>query len=197
MDKETLETTNKLALDFDKRLFHIDMSLHYRWFINNLSGKKILDMGCGVGRDTVFFTKAGFDCTGLDISKGMLEIARKRVGKYINMAFEDYKPEHKFNGIWCCAALYHTPKKDVSELIEKFYNLLDKDGVVFLAVKEGKGEGLVSRDVFNGQRKYYALYELDELLRLFHQFKIKYFIREVKLGQTWLNLVLRKNNGTT
>ena len=40
-------------------------------------GARILDMGCGTGRHVIPLAKLGFMVTGVDLSKGMLEIARK------------------------------------------------------------------------------------------------------------------------
>lgn len=41
-------------------------------------GASILDMGCGTGRHAVELAKRGYRVTGVDISEGMLEVARKK-----------------------------------------------------------------------------------------------------------------------
>ena len=193
MDKETLNTTNKLAIGFDIRFNNEDMSIHYKNFLMNLKGNSILDVGCGTGRDTVYFTDLNYDCIGIDISENMLDIARKRKGIYINMDMADVlKFNYKFDGIWCCASLYPLPKKKAVNVLNKFYEILKDNGILFLAVKEGKGERYIKRDIFNGMRKFYSFYKLTELLQLLNKFEVISIIREKKDNQVWLNLVLRK-----
>lgn len=45
--------------------------------MNHVPGNKALDFGCGTGRSTRFLKRLGFDTTGVDISKEMLEKARE------------------------------------------------------------------------------------------------------------------------
>jgi 2-polyprenyl-3-methyl-5-hydroxy-6-metoxy-1,4-benzoquinol methylase len=45
-----------------------------------LPGARILDVGCGTGRHSIAFAKRGFRVTGLDLSPGMLEVARAKAG---------------------------------------------------------------------------------------------------------------------
>ncbi len=42
------------------------------------AGSRVLDMGCGTGRHSIELAKRGFQMTGVDISKGMLDIAREK-----------------------------------------------------------------------------------------------------------------------
>jgi 2-polyprenyl-3-methyl-5-hydroxy-6-metoxy-1,4-benzoquinol methylase len=46
------------------------------------SGKKVLEVGCGIGTDTVCFARHGALVTSVDLSERSLEIARQRVGVY-------------------------------------------------------------------------------------------------------------------
>ena len=45
-------------------------------------GKKVLEIGCGMGTDTMQFAKAGADITAVDYSTGSLELATKRAKMY-------------------------------------------------------------------------------------------------------------------
>ena len=49
------------------------------YFSKKLTGNKILDLGCGPGRDAQDFSKKGFQVTGLDLSDEMLKRARKLI----------------------------------------------------------------------------------------------------------------------
>jgi ubiquinone/menaquinone biosynthesis C-methylase UbiE len=39
---------------------------------------RVLDIGCGTGRHSIALTKMGYEMTGLDLSDGMLEVARRK-----------------------------------------------------------------------------------------------------------------------
>src|SRR6056297_3135934 len=51
-------------------------------FVGKLEGRKTLDLGCGEGYNTRLFAKNGAKMTGIDISRKMIEIARKEEEKY-------------------------------------------------------------------------------------------------------------------
>jgi 2-polyprenyl-3-methyl-5-hydroxy-6-metoxy-1,4-benzoquinol methylase len=42
------------------------------------SGERVLDAGCGHGRDSEFFHEKGLNVTGIDISEELIDIARER-----------------------------------------------------------------------------------------------------------------------
>lgn len=49
-----------------------------RWILTglgNLKGKKILELGCGMGEASVYFAMQGAEVTASDLSEGMLKIA--------------------------------------------------------------------------------------------------------------------------
>jgi ubiquinone/menaquinone biosynthesis C-methylase UbiE len=46
---------------------------HERW-----AGKRVLEVGCGLGTDTINFARAGAHVTAVDLSSASLELARKR-----------------------------------------------------------------------------------------------------------------------
>jgi ubiquinone/menaquinone biosynthesis C-methylase UbiE len=49
-----------------------------KYLKNVIKGKKMLEVGVGTGRLSLFFAKKGFDVTGIDISEKMLDVARER-----------------------------------------------------------------------------------------------------------------------
>ncbi len=68
-----------------------------------LPGAAILDLGCGTGRHSIEFARRGYRVTGVDISSGMLAIARENAAKagvtveFIESAAQDFAPDRLFD----------------------------------------------------------------------------------------------------
>lgn len=58
------------------------------------AGGRVLDLGCGSGRDSLAFLKAGFDVDAIDGSKQMVEAAKSLTGLDVVQAlFDEYEPD--------------------------------------------------------------------------------------------------------
>ena len=49
-----------------------------RYLPKNFNGKKLLEVGCGTGHWSQFFSEYGFEVTGVDISERMMSIALEK-----------------------------------------------------------------------------------------------------------------------
>lgn len=65
--------------DLDFEDFHDDASFYQR--LVELHGERVLELGAGTGRIAVPLAEAGAKVTGVDLSEGMLRIARERAGR--------------------------------------------------------------------------------------------------------------------
>ena len=83
-------------------------------------GKKVLEIGCGIGTDTVNFARHGAEVTAVDLSANSLEIARKRVEAYglqdhvrfFSGSAEDltsFVPKQPYDLIYSFGVIHHTP----------------------------------------------------------------------------------------
>lgn len=82
-------------------------------------GKKVLEIGCGLGTETVNFARAGAQVTAVDISEKSLELAQKRAEVYgLSVRFllanaEELSsvldPSEKFDLIWSFGVIHHSP----------------------------------------------------------------------------------------
>jgi len=84
--------------------------------LGDLSGRSLLEIGCGDGEVTVLFAKAGARVTGIDISGEMVSLARGRAGeagvadrvKALRMSGEDLDfPDSSFDVIYGHSILHH------------------------------------------------------------------------------------------
>lgn len=172
-----------------------DMSRAYEKFLAYLPhGAKVLDVGCGSGRDSLFFMRQGYRVTMLDASAAMCRCAEKLTGqKALNKTFAEIHFEKQFDGIWANASLLHVPEQELEKVLKILYRALKDDGVLYASWKYGEAE---RRD---GERFYCDMTEekLKKLLR-----RIGCFVcREVWVSedvlplhreQRWLNVVLGK-----
>ena len=62
----------------DDSLYDLWTDFSLRHLPKTMDKKKLLELACGTGIQSVRFSQAGFDVTGLDLSADMLKIAQKR-----------------------------------------------------------------------------------------------------------------------
>lgn len=120
----------------------VDMSALYPPFVNCLPpGARILDAGCGSGRDVKAFSEMGFDVEAFDASVELVELARQLSGKPVaQMRFQDVDVVERYDGIWCCASLLHVSEAELPGVMTKLAMALKPGGVGYLSFKHGRGE---------------------------------------------------------
>lgn len=99
------------------------------------NGNELLEVACGTGKHLEYFKKK-FNCTGIDINKGILDIARKR---FPNINFKkadmvNFKINKKFDIITClfCSIGYVQNYKNLNKTLENFYKHLNPGGIVLI-----------------------------------------------------------------
>jgi 2-polyprenyl-3-methyl-5-hydroxy-6-metoxy-1,4-benzoquinol methylase len=120
--------------------FHIPGFADFaRW-----KGKKVLEIGCGIGTDTMNFARAGAQVTAVDLTEKSLEVARQRAkvfGLDDRITFyqanaerlSDTVPVDKYDLVYSFGVIHHTPHpENVLEEIRKHY--LKPDSTVKIMV---------------------------------------------------------------
>ena len=134
---------------------------------------RVLDAGCGSGRDSRFLHQKCAVVTGIDISEGLLQEARKRdenvsfvKGDMTAMPFAD----GSYDGVWSHASLVHLETiSDVKKALGEFSRVLKTGGILHLFVKAQAGKektAIVSDSLSNHDRffRYYTEEELRDLV---------------------------------
>jgi len=156
---DTIRYYDKNASEYYNLTLEMSMEETIEEFLKYIpADSAILDLGCGSGRDSLYFLEEGFDVTAIDGSKEMCELAEVEIGQDIvhHMMFEDLEFENVFDGVWACASLLHVKKTQIDDILDKISKSLVKDGVLYMSVKHGEFEGM--RD-----GRYYADYRVSEL----------------------------------
>lgn len=105
-------------------------------------GKKVLEIGCGIGTDTMNFARAGADVTAVDLSSYSLEIARKRamvfgldnIRFYQSNAEEltSVVPMERYDLVYSFGVIHHTPHPH--NVIDQIHRYMDSDSIFKIMV---------------------------------------------------------------
>jgi len=131
-----------------------------RRFHELLPKGKILEIGSGAGRDAAALIAMGYDYIGIDASKSMIEIAKKRNPNATFHCISVYDldfPTATFDGFWTAATLLHLPKPRIKEALDRIKQVLKPAGIGFISMKQGEGQGIEP-----GTGRWFAYYSEEE-----------------------------------
>jgi SAM-dependent methyltransferase len=181
------------AEDFVNRTINLDMSNLYDRFLPKLPlGAKILDAGCGSGRDSLHFRKLGYDISAFDASSVLATFASEKLGLPVrHLSFHEMDYVDEFHGIWCCASLLHLPDQELEDAFLKLNRALKSDGLCFQSFKS-KAPASDSR--------YFNILDLEKLVSRLDDcgyFKIieaweSEDVRPNQQSEVWVNVIVSK-----
>lgn len=156
---------------------------------------RILDLGCGTGRDMAQFEEHGANVIGGDLSSGMLNFAQRQVSSPLTMMDMRMLPftDFSFEGVWACASLLHIPKAEAPIVLQEISRVLSSDGMLILSIQEGDDERWDGGYV-EGVERFFARYRSDEMKSMLSQngFNIEEVAREVAGQKVWLRFTCPK-----
>jgi SAM-dependent methyltransferase len=204
-------TSQDLALITTQTLGHYDEHAQSFWvgtrdhdvtqniaaLLDHIEGQppfKILDFGCGPGRDLIAFRQLGHEPTGLEGAARFAEMARAHSG--CDVLHQDFLqldlPAAHFDGVFANASLFHVPAQELPRVLAELHAALRIGGVLFASNPRGHGE-----EGWSGQR--YGVYQdLEGWRRLFNGagfIELTHYFRPPGLPcaqQPWLAMVWRK-----
>ena len=194
-EKLTLDYYNENARAFCDDTQDVEFSAFQRAFTSHIpEGGRILDLGCGSGRDSRAFLNAGYQVTAVDGSAELCRIASEFIGQSVLCStFQDYVPEEEFDGIWACASLLHIPSEELAGIIARLAGSLRRGGCFYVSFKYGDFRGVRNGRFFQDMTES----SLRELLRDIPELevvsvKITGDVRPGREKELWLNVLLKK-----
>ena len=194
----TLDYYNKNSEEYFNSTLSVDMTNTYKEFLKLVpEGGKILDLGCGSGRDSMNFMKLGYEVTAVDGAKELAKKASVLLGKEVILStFEELELKEKFHGIWACASLLHIKREDLKTVLNNLYNNLEDNGVFYMSFKYGE------KEYVDDKNRYFNCFTDESIIRFINEntkFNIlDLYITEDKLGRVnevkWVNLICNKKS---
>ena len=185
---------NEHAKDFIEGTINCDMSVQYNFFEKHLNKdtKRIMDLGFGSGRDSLYFKSKGYIVTSLDPTVEFCQKA-KELGlddiRCITAQEIDYTEE--FDGIWACASLLHVPSNELNEVFKRCSKALKQNGIMYCSFKYGEYEGIRNGRYFTDlNEETFKEYILNTGLKIVDTLITK-DVRPDR-EESWLNVILKK-----
>ena len=134
--------------------------------------RRVVDFGCGQGRDVAHYARQGYSTIGVDASEGLIQIA-KRLNPEANFIAADFAaadiPPNSAAIVIHNSSLQHVPKSELVRVLKKAYDVLEPGGVFYAHYRSGEGESLsISTEYDTPIARFIALYteqEMQEALR--------------------------------
>ena len=193
-ETQTIQYYDEHADEYVRATVSVNMGSLYEPFLSHVppSGR-ILDAGCGSGRDSKEFLGRGYHVTSIDASRKMVQAATALTAQKAHlMAFQEVGFSEKFDGVWACASLLHVPLIELPGIIGRLASVLRPSGVLYASFKMGLGERNQGGRLFTDMDEVTftslvrGIGEL-EILRLWHSDD-----RRPNRNDQWLNALLRK-----
>lgn len=191
---KTIDYYNLYADEFTQATLHVNMETLYQPFLAELPEfARILDLGCGSGRDTLAFKNKGYQVDAIDYSEELVKKATKFTGIQVkHQSFYNLSEVAVYDGIWACASLLHCERHRLTEVLEKMLRALKSEGVIYMSFKYGDSDREKDGREFTDLNEQQA----QEILAQFDQVSlVKVWITEDKRPdrtEQWLNLLWKK-----
>ncbi len=196
--QETVDTYNKSAKEYAQYFKGFGPRIRYieqAWKLaGNPKQAKVVEIGCGDGRDAKEIIKRTKNYTGFDISEGFIKLAKKQIpnGKFEVADAATYKFSNNLDIVFAFASLLHLDKDEFRQVLRNVHKALKPAGIFYISVKYAPAYQEYIKKDEHGQRLFY-FYHLELIEELAGKdYKTVYSERET-IGHTdWLEVALRK-----
>ena len=194
----TIETFNKFAEQYSNFTFLNLLQYELNRFIALVpKNAKILDVGCGSGRDVHYFLDYKLQPIGIDASLELIKECKKRVplGNFLqmNMLNLNFQP-FEFDGLWALDAISYINKNSIPLILQNFNKILKQKGILYISVRQGEGEKLIAHEKLNKKEiliDFYSQLEIEDLIKQAN-FEILNSYLEEGEHFTWINIFAKK-----
>ena len=152
----------------------------YEDVISSCSGS-LLDLGCGVGQYSKYFSDRGFDVTSADISERALDYLGKKSPEIKTVRLDMTKPlpflDKSFDVVFANLSIHFFSKADTDALISEIRRILKDDGVFIGSCNSSKAYKYIEDKSTVIEDGFY-LEDGGRAVRLFDKAQFDYFFRD-------------------
>ena len=192
---KTIDYYNNQAEQFIQSTFNVDMEALYQPFLDKLpKWGKVLDVGCGSGRDTLAFKKKGYQVDAIDYSEALVERATQLTDIAVQQqSFYEIEVQDVDDGIWACASLLHCDRNRLPDVLGRIYSALRRGGVCYMSFKYGSTDREKDGRAFTDLDEQQAKALLDQLdgIDVLEQWIT--MDKRPDRDEEWLNILWRKH----
>jgi ubiquinone/menaquinone biosynthesis C-methylase UbiE len=195
---QTIDTYNKSARALAEKFDNLDFGttptdIKEAFDLLGKSNAKVLEIGCGSGRDAKEILKYTDDYLGIDISTELISIAQEKSpeANFIVADVTSFEFPEGIDIVFAFASLIHVNKEEFKIVLGKLYKALNPKGLVVMSMKYSDIYKEVTKDDEFGTRTYYH-YSKEDIVELSSDFTIlRNELMELR-GQKWLEIILQK-----
>ena len=198
MNVQTLALFDKFAEQYADLTFQNILQYELNNFISLLpKNARILDVGCGSGKDVQYFIDYGFQAVGIDASENMIREAKKKVAdgdfKIMNLFSLDF-PKESFDAAWVLDTVSFIDKADMPKFLSSIYDVLKSNAVIFISARQGVGETEIEYEKLGNSKINIAFFYQEEMEELLGKngFEILNLFTQDGEEFTWINVYARK-----
>ena len=143
ISQQTLAYYEDRAREFWEGTCDHDVSQNIDALLEAIEGEgpfRILDFGCGPGRDLLALSERGHEPIGLDGAETFVRMARELAG--VEVWQQDFLalklPAASFDGVFANASLFHVPTRELPRVLRELFGCLRPRGVFFASNPRGK-----------------------------------------------------------
>ena len=204
MDRQTIDFYETHAPSVAQRYESVESPVAHLFPLAFANSARVLDIGCGSGRDLAALMSKGYDAYGLEPSTSLREAAvaghPELSGRITDSALPSLgKPfDGAFDGVLCSAVLMHVPDTELFDAALSIRALLNQHGRLLISLPLSRGEALIEHRDANG--RLFSPYAPEEIALLFERLGFQLIGRWdsgdalAREGTSWFTLLLELRN---
>lgn len=205
MDLKTLAYYTENANEIARRYESVVSPVEQYFALAFKPGARVLDVGCGSGRDAARLLGSGYDAFGIEPVEALRYAAMAAHPELTGRIGEGGLPRigdafgGEFDGILCSAVLMHVPDTDLLDAALAIRRLLKPGGRLLISIPASRGDLLSGERDMNG--RLFSPYSADEISLLLERLGFRPITRwdsdDVlgRSGTSWTTLLLERGSG--
>lgn len=162
----------------------------------NPANARVVEIGCGDGRDAKEIIKKADWYEGFDVSKELIALARDHApeGRFVVADAVEYSYPQDLTIVFAFASLLHLSRDELKVVFKRVHESLVSDGIFYISLKYSKEyEEKVKEDKF-GKRLFY-FYNPELIKELAGDlFEVESSWRETHGNTEWFEIILKKSS---